>query len=541
MTQMTGGQAIVQSLRRHGVDTIFALPGVQMDNLFDALYDERDTIRIVHTRHEQTTAYMAFGYAEVTGRVGVCVVVPGPGLLNATGALSTAWARNAPVLCIAGQIASDQIDKGIGALHEIPDQLGMIRHVTKWAARIDKPEDAPALVNEAFRQLSTGRIRPVEIEMAPDILGLKADVDLLDPVTANGQPEIDPDALDRAAKLLGQARNPVIVVGGGGRNGGQALRQLAETLQAPVIMTQNGRGALTDRHPLALTMLGGHRVWADADVVLAVGTRFERQMTDWGVDDDLKIVRLDIDEAQINLFGAPDVALVGDAAQGLAELANRVERHNGSRESRTEQLAAIREEIADLLFEKAQPQHSIAEVIRQELPDDGVFVGDITQVGAYADIAFPVYEANTFVGAGFQGTLGYGYATALGAQVGAGDRKVISVNGDGGFLYTQPEMATAVQHNIPLVAIVFNDGAFGNVKAIQRTRYGGREIASTLQNPDFVKLADAFGMAGRRAETPEQLREAIREGFDSNAPMLIDYPTPAMPMVRQLTRGRVRG
>jgi acetolactate synthase I/II/III large subunit len=541
MTQMTGGQAIVQSLRRHGVDTIFALPGVQMDNLFDALYDERDTIRIVHTRHEQSTAYMAFGYAEVTGRVGVCLVVPGPGLLNATGALSTAWARNAPVLCIAGQIASDQIDKGIGALHEIPDQLGMIRHITKWAARIDRPEDAPGVVNEAFRQLRTGRIRPVEIEMSPDIMGLKAEVSLLDPVSLNGAPEIDADAVDRAAKLLGGARYPVIVAGGGARNGGVALQQLAETLQAPVIMTQNGRGALSDRHPLALTMLSGHRIWAQADVVLAVGTRLDRQMTDWGVDDDLKIVRLDIDESQMNLFGSPDVGIVGDARHGLTQLAERVERYNGKREPRAGELDAIREEVTELLFEKAQPQHSIAEVIRQELPDDGIFVGDITQVGAYADIAFPVYEANTFVGAGFQGTLGYGYATALGAQVGQPDRKVISVNGDGGFLYTQPEMATATQHNIPVVAIVFNDGAFGNVKAIQRFRYGGREIASTLENPDFVKLADAFGMAGRRAETPEQLREAIREGFDLNAPMLIDYPTPAMPMVRQLTRGRVRG
>jgi acetolactate synthase I/II/III large subunit len=540
MPEMTGGQALVASLQAHGVDTIFALPGVQLDNLFDALYDAQDDIRIIHVRHEQTTAYMAFGYAEVSGKVGVCLVVPGPGLLNATGALSTAYARNAPVLCIAGQIQSDMIDRGIGLLHEIPDQLGMVRHVTKWAARIDRPEDAPGLVAEAFRQLRTGRVRPVELEMAPDIMGWKADVMLPEPNGVGSKPEIDADALDRAARLLGEAQYPVIVAGGGARWGGEGLRQLADTLQAPVIMTQNGRGALTDKHPLALTTLGGHRVWSKADVVLAVGTRLERQATDWGIEG-LKIVQLNVDAEEVGRLYEPEVAIVGDAVEGLAQLAERVERYAQKRESRAEEVGAVRAEVAELLWERAQPQASIAEVIREELPEDGIFVGDITQMGAYGDIAFPVYSPETYVGAGYQGTLGYGYATALGAQVGQPERKVISVNGDGGFLYTQPELATAKQHNIPVVAVVFNDGAYGNVKAIQRVRYGGREIASTLQNPDFVKLADAFGIEGRRAETPEQLREALKDGFESNAPMLIDYPTPAMPMVRQLTRGKVRG
>jgi acetolactate synthase-1/2/3 large subunit len=540
MPEMTGGQALVASLRAHGVDTIFALPGVQLDNLFDALYDVQDDIRIIHVRHEQTTAYMAFGYAEVTGKVGVCLVVPGPGLLNAAGALSTAYARNAPVLCIAGQIQSDMIDKGIGLLHEIPDQLGMIRHITKWAARIDRPEDAPALVAEAFQHLRSGRVRPVELEMAPDIMGLKADVALPEPNGVGHKPELDPDAIDRAARLLGEAHYPVIVAGGGARWAGEGLRHLADTLQAPVVMTQNGRGALTDKHPLALTTIGGHRIWAKADVVLAVGTRLERQATDWGIDG-LKIVQLNVDADEVGRLYQPEVALVGDAVDGLARLAERVERYASKRESRAEEIAALRSEVAELLWERAQPQASIAEVIRQELPEDGIFVGDITQMGAYADIAFPVYSPETYVGAGYQGTLGYGYATALGAQVGQPERKVISVNGDGGFLYTQPELATATQHGIPVVAVVFNDGAYGNVKAIQRARYGGREIASTLQNPDFVKLADAFGIEGRRAETPEQLRVALRAGFAANDPMLIDYPTAPMPMVRQLTRGKVRG
>lgn len=540
MTQMTGGQAIVRSLKAHGVDAIFALPGVQLDNIFDALYDEQDAIRIYHTRHEQATAYMAFGYAQATGKVGVCLVVPGPGLLNASGALSTAWACNSPVLCLTGQIFDNQLGLKMGALHEIPDQLGMIGHIAKWTASVNTPQDAPAAVAEAFRQLTTGRPRPVVIEMPPGVMGEQGDVTLLD-VSGNGTAtEIDEDALDKAAKILGNAKYPVIYAGGGTTEAGEALRQLAETLQAPVIMTPAGKGVLSDRHPLALSLLGGHKIWDRPDAVLAVGTRFERPLLDWGIDG-LQVVRMDIDAEEFDRVAPPAVGIVADAARGLAALAEKVERYNGKRESRTDEIAAIKEQVSDELFEKGQPQASIAEVIRQELPDDGRFVGDVTQVAAFSDIGFPVYEPRTFITSGFQGTLGYGYATSLGVKAGCPDVPVVSVNGDGGFLYTMPELATAKQHGINVVAVVFNDGAYGNVKAIQRTRYSGREIASTLENPDFVTLAKAFNVAGRRAESPEQLREALREGFSLNEPMLIDYPTAPMPMVRQLSRGKVRG
>ncbi|MGH9174175.1 MAG: thiamine pyrophosphate-dependent enzyme, partial [Vicinamibacterales bacterium] len=248
----------------------------------------------------------------------------------------------------------------------------------------------------------------------------------------------------------------------------------------------------------------------------------------------------DIDGEEFDKVTPPALGIVADAVQGVAALANRVERHNGKRASRTEEITTVKEQVSEELFEKGQPQASIVEVIRQELPDDGRFVGDVTQVAAFADIGFPVYEPRTFITSGFQGTLGYGYATSLGVKAGCPDVPVVSINGDGGFLYTMPELATAKQHSINVVAIVFNDGAYGNVKAIQRTRYGGREIASTLENPDFVTLAKAFNIAGRRAENPEELRDALREGFALNEPMLIDYPTAPMPMVRQLSRGKVR-
>lgn len=539
MPQMTGGEAIVASLIANGVDTVFGLPGVQMDNLFDAFYGAQDKIRVIHTRHEQSTAYMAFGYAQTAGKVGVCVVVPGPGLLNAAGALSTAWACNAPVLVLAGQIWEHQYGKDIGALHEIPNQREMIAHIMKSATYIERTEDAPAAVQEAFRHLLSGRPRPVELEMTPDMMGRVADVTILGPASADTLPALDPDALEEAAKILGQAENPVIMAGGGAMDSGSPLLALAEMLQAPIVLTPSAKGAVSDREPYTLSLLGGHKIWAKADAVLAVGTRFDRALLDWGVDG-MKVVRMDVDPAEFGKVQQPDVALLADATDGLSALVDAVGKHNRSRESRVEEIAAVREAVADELFEKGQVLAEIGTVLREELPDDGVLVGDITQVAVYTDMGFPTYHPRTYVGAGFQGTLGYGYATSLGAQVGAPGRKVISVNGDGGFLYTQPELATAKQHNIPVVAIVFNDGAFGNVKGIQRTRYGGREIASTLENPDFVKLADAFGVAGYRAETPEQLRTVLKEALDLNAPALIDYPTPPMPMIRMLSRGKVR-
>ncbi len=532
---MTGGQALVASLKQYGVDTIFGLPGVQLDNTFDALYEAQDSIRVLHTRHEQATAYMAFGYAASTGKVGTCLVVPGPGLLNATAALSTAYACNAPVLCLSGQIQSDLIEKGIGQLHEIPNQLQMIRSVTKWAARADHPTEVPGLIREAFKQLQTGRIRPVEFEMAPDIMGLKADVELLDPVLSYPDPEPDPDALKKAAELLGKAKNPVIFVGGGALDASEQLLNLAETLQAPVVMTGNGRGAVSDHHYLAQTMVGGQELWADADVVLAVGTRLMQPLTAWGADDSIKIIRMDIDPEEIERVSKPEVGIVANAKTGLGKLANQVAGFNGKRASRKSELTALQEKVADMLFE-VQPQASYAEVLRQELPEDGLLVSEMTQMGYFSGVGFPVYNPRSFITTGYQGTLGFGFATALGVQVAHPDKKVISINGDGGFMFTVQELSTAVRHNIPLVTIVFSDGAYGNVRRIQKESYGGRTIASDLRNPDFQKLADAFGVAPFRAETPDALRCAIKEAYDINGPSLIEVPIGEVPGMNSILR-----
>jgi acetolactate synthase I/II/III large subunit len=540
VAKLTGGQALAQSLRKHGVEVIFGLPGVQLDWAFDALYDLQDEIKVYHTRHEQATSYMADGYARTTGKVGTCLVVPGPGLLNAMAGLSTAYACSSPVLCISGQIQSDLIGVGRGMLHEIPHQLEMMKSVTKWAGRAMKPDEVPGIVHEAFRQLNTGVARPVEIEIPPDVLQAQTEVTLPDPA-GRSMPVPDPDLLEKAAETLGKAERPIIFVGGGILRSGawDELRELAEMLEAPVVMSANGKGALSSRHYLAQNMLTGAELLPKADVILVAGTRFTQPLqSDWGPTDQQVIVQLDINDEEVGRNRKPDIGIVADAKEGLAELTNRTGKHNRARESRKDELTALREKIDDLLWE-VQPQASFAQVIREEMPEDGILVSESTQVGYWSHSGFPVYEPRTFLTSGYQGTLGYGFATALGAQVGNPDKKIVSINGDGGFFYNVQELSTMAKFNINMITIVFNDGAYGNVKRIQQESFNGRTIASDLHNPHIAKMAETYGVQGIRAEGPEGLREAMKEAMKTDLPTLIEVPVGPMPsMWSLLFRGR---
>jgi len=520
---MKGGKALVESVLSYGVDTFFGLPGGQTYEVFDALYAHGDAITLITSRHEQGAAYMAFGYARSTGRVGVYTVVPGPGVLNSTAALSTAYACNTPVLCLAGQIPSDAIDRGIGFLHDIPDQLGILQRLTKWARRIERPQEVPALVGEAFAQLRNGRPRPVALEMALDVMAEETDVSLLDAVEEYDTPEPDPELIASAAKLLGGAKHPLIMIGGGALDAGSEILTLAEMLQAPVVSQRGGRGVVSDRHYLSQTFPAGHRLWAEADVVVAIGTRLKYSRMHWGVDADLKIVHIDIDPDEINRISEPTIGIVADARVALAVLNPAVARCNAQRTSRETELSALKSHFQKE-FERIQPQMSYLNVIREELPDDGIFVDEITQVGFASWYGFPVYAPRKLITSGYAGNLGYGFATALGVKVGNPDTPVISINGDGGFMYTVAELATAVKYNIALVSIVFSDGAFGNVVRAQKERYGGRVIGTELVNPDFTRLAEDFGAAGYRAETPEALRKVLRKAFAQGGPVVIEVP-----------------
>jgi acetolactate synthase-1/2/3 large subunit len=530
MTRMTGGQALVKALRRHGVDTIFALPGVQNDHLFNALHDEGNSVRVVHTRHEQGVAYMAYGYAKSTGRAGVYAVVPGPGLLNTTAALSTAYAGNAPVLCVAGQIRSDLIGRGVGQLHELPDQFAILRGLTKWAGQIDNPAKAEPVVAEAFRQMMSGRQRPAAVEIPTDVLAASAEVDENPKVEPLPLPQApDPGAIEEAARILGRAECPLIMIGGGAMDAGAELLAVSDLLQAPIATGQSGKGAVSDRSPFLVSQPIGHRLWAKADVVLAVGTRLANPQLVWGVDNALRIVRIDADPEEHARIKAPAVGIVADARLALAALAQALPAHNRKRESRLKEVTALKEDFAKTVAEKLAPQKAWLDAIRAELPEDGIFVDELTQVGYCARFAFPVYQPRTYITSGYQGTLGYGFATALGVQVANPGRKVLSISGDGGFMYNVQELATAVLHQIPVVVVVFADGAFGNVRRMQKELYDGRVIASHLRNPDFVALARSFGARGVLARTPEELRREIRAGFEANVPTLIEVPMAEMP------------
>lgn len=523
MERISGGRALTRSLIANGVDTVFALPGVQLDHLFNAFHDEGNALRIVNARHEQGCAYMAFGYAWASGRPGVCAVVPGPGLLNTTAAICSAWAVNAPVLTISGQIPSYAIGRGIGHLHEIPDQLSIMKTLTKWAERIPAPADAPRLVNEAFRHMLSGRPGPVEVEMALDTLAQVGAVEALPAAVADAPPPVDPDAIAKAAKLLGAAERPVIVVGGGAMHAGPELLALAEMLQAPVISHRTGKGIVDGRHWLSHSQVGGYRLWPKADAVLAVGTRFLQKLM-WGTDDKLPVVRIDIDPVEATRNGPPKVGIVADAKQALAALVDAVGKQNRKRESREAELKGVKQETRAFLEDKLGAQVAFADAIRKALPEDGIYVDDLTQVSYVARESLEMYAPRKFVTSGYQGTLGAGYGTALGVKVACPDKAVVSVNGDGGFMYNVQELATAVLYNIPVVGIVFADSAFGNVKRMQQELHGGRVLATDLKNPDFVKMAESFGAMGLRADDPKSLTAAIEKGLAANGPVLIEVP-----------------
>ncbi|MDJ0928100.1 MAG: thiamine pyrophosphate-binding protein [Gammaproteobacteria bacterium] len=526
MPRLTGAEAIVHTVMNHGVDTIFGLPGGQLYYLYDAFYKNRDRLNLITSRHEQGAAYMALGYAHSTGKVGVYDVVPGPGVLNTTAALCTAWGCNAPVLCLTGQVPTVGIGSGAGYLHELPDQLALLRGLTKWAERIERVEDAPGLVAEAFRQLRTGRPRPVEIEMAPDVMEMQADIELPEPVLHYEPAEPDPDAIAAAARELAASKKPLIMIGGGARDAGEELLALAEMVQAPVVSFRHGKGVISDRHYLSQTYPAGHRLWADADVVLAVGTRLKYPQMYWGTEG-LKILRIDIDPEEIERVLTPAVGICADARVSVAALLEELPRHLGTRASRQEELETLKAGM-QAEYERIQPQLSFLKVMREELPDDGYFVDEITQTGFASWYGFPSYLPRHFISSGYQGTLGYGYATALGVKVAHPDKPVLQISGDGGFMYNVQELATAVAENIALVTVIFRDNRFGNVARDLQNHFGDENLGAPLRNPDFVALAESFGALGLRATTPEELRGAIRQGFAAGGPVLIEVPVDTM-------------
>lgn len=540
VVETSTADAVVAALAANGADIVFGLPGLQSDPLFDALYRSTTGIRVIHPRHEQTCGYMALGATISTGRPHVSSVVPGPGVANSSAAMLTAEAMCAPVLTIGSQIPHADIDKGHGHLHEMRDQIGFASHVNKFARQITSPAEGPRAVNDAFAAMRSGKAGPAYIECGFDVWAKRGDVKM-EPVADRIPQEIDLHQVRAAAAIALRSRHPMIVVGGGALDASGEVTRLAELLGAPVLSYRRGRGVIPTDHPLAINMPIGHRMWPKVDVVIGIGTRLFVQEKEWGLDENIRVIRIDTDPAAPGRFKEPAVSMVGDAKSYTAALVAALETDDMEKADWSNDLFEHRAWFEEK-YRRLEPQKSYLEAIRRALPDDGIFVDEVTQMGFASRLAFPVYSPRTFLSAGFQDNLGWGYGTALGAQAANPGRPVLSIAGDGGFLYQVGELATAVHHKLPVVAVVFDNSMFGNVKRIQRDMFGGRHIACDLTSPDFVQLADSFGMAGFLAQSPEELEARIKAAFSSGDPALIHVPCGEVPSIwDMILMPRIRG
>jgi acetolactate synthase-1/2/3 large subunit len=455
---------------------------------------------------------------------------------NALAAVGTAYACSSPVLLLAGQIESKDLGKDGGALHEVNDQLDMVRPVTKWCKRVMEVEDIPGAIHEAMRRMKTGRPRPTEVEVPWDTIRSSGEVEF--PTQEPLPPQkLDQKSVRRAAELLVQARKPLIWAGGGAivSDSSAEMKNLVETLGAPVATTAQGKGVIPEDHPLSLggAYYGfGPVRWAmpGADVVLTAGTRITWQQARpaTALKPPQKLIQLDADPSMIGKNYPAEVALVTDAKAGLKALAEEVRKMkvNQARWAPSE-MERFRENHRHWVKEKAPLQYEIIKAIRKELADDAIFVCGVTNIGYWSNLAYEVRRPRTFITSSYFATLGFSFPTALGAKIAAPDRQVVCVVGDGGFMYACAELATAVRYGINLVTIVFNDQAYGSTKSDQLVNFRGRTVGTELNNPDFAKLAEVFGARGLKA-APEQLGKVLREALDSKRPVVIEVPVPTM-------------
>ncbi len=531
MTTVTGAQALVRQLIAEGVDTIFALPGVQIMAAFDAFHEYRDDIRLVHVRHEQATTYMADGYAKATGKVGVAMAVPGPGAINAGSGLGTAYATSTPVLLISGQIDSQSLGRREGQLHEVEDQLDVFRPLTKWVHRVTRVEDVPGAVHEAFKQLKTGRPRPVELEIPPDTLAATGEAETI-PAEDYPPQAAAADEIAQAADILASAERPAILVGGGARisGAGDEALQLADFLQAPLMGTQDSKGVVPESSPFYVgtnyaSVGPADVVFPGSEVLLAIGTRLLfRELPDGDMP---RIIHIDIDPDEIGRNLPTELGIVADAKTASAQLLDRLRETSQPRPSDADRIAGYRSDFASRMRALVPPQAQIIEDMRAALPDDAIVVSGVTNIGYWSNVFFEVREPQTYITSGYFGTLGYAFPTALGAQVGRPDRKVIALCGDGGFMYSPQELSSAMRHGINAVAVVFNNNAFGASEWDQTHRYGGNFIGTDLHNPDFVQLAQSFGAVGMSTD-PEGFGEMLEVALNADAPVLLEVVVPNM-------------
>ena len=526
MPNLNGGQALIQQLQQEGVRVVFGIPGQGQYEAVDALYDAAG-IRYISVRNEQAASYMADGYARVSGEIAAVLVVQGPGLFNAAAGMATAHAVSSPLLLITGPQHLDRKGGSASGNEASP----FLQALTKWAARATHPAEIPALVHAAIGQLKMGRPRPVGLEIGSAVFAAREEIQQqieegTDLAAAQAMSPLDRKIVAQAIASIGQAKRPVIWAGGGVQRAGagKVVQALAELLGAPVVTSRQGKGVISDRHPLSLgfaeTRYAPLRDWlATRDLILAVGT--STNFAKYGQ----AVIQIDVDPGQISP-GAHVLGIVADAGQALASL------HESLLADLSVQpaTATVYAEVAALnakRFDPAvqlQPQWDLMGAIRRALPDDGIVVQGMNQMGYYSRNYFPVYAERSYLTASSASTLGCAFPLALGAKVAQPERAVVALSGDGGFLYNSQELATAVQYGINAIVIVFNDNAYGNVLRAQEEQFDGRIIGTQLHNPDFIKLAESYGAYAQLATDGTTLETALRTAIAANRPALIEVP-----------------
>jgi acetolactate synthase-1/2/3 large subunit len=528
MDKRTGGEWVVEALRAQGVRHVFGIPGVHNLAIYDALLRQSDIAHVL-ARHEQGAAFMADGYARASGQPGVVVVTTGPGATNVMTPLAEAYSVSVPVVAIMSDIAAPLVGRDLGALHEVVNQIECFRPVTRMAEAITDAADIPTTVAGVFELLRTGRPGPVAISVPYDLLGSTVESVVRAPSGA-GRPPCHVEAIEAAARHLERAVRPLIVAGGGvvTAGAGAALLALARRLGAPVITTVMGRGAVPEDDPCWLGVLPNKRATEaalrEADVVLAVGCRFTARSTQ-GLLLNLRftpgqtLVHLDVDPAVIGRLHPAQVAVVGDARDGLTRLLARLGSGTGASQWDRDRLAERRAATS--------PRYTpaVAEMIaalRAGLPRDGIVVNDQTGINYWMEWRFPVLEPRTFLYPIGTAVLGYGVPAAIGARIARPDRAVMAVVGDGGFMFSVNELATAVKYRLPIAFVVMNDNRYGAIRWLQERMFDGRWGEADLANPDFVALARAFGARGERVERVDALPAALAAAFAADRPTVLE-------------------
>jgi acetolactate synthase-1/2/3 large subunit len=540
--KLTGAEIFIESLKREGVDVLFGIPGGVVLKIFDVLYQQKD-VRVILTRHEQGAAHMAEGYAKATGKAGVALVTSGPGMTNIVTGLADAYMDSVPMVAFTGQVSTSLI--GNDAFQEA-DNIGISRPCTKHNVLVKDVNDLAATIKEAFYVATTGRPGPVLVDIPKDVSTNKAEFKYPDKVYLRGYNptyEGNKHQIKQAVEALLKAKRPVIYVGGGAifSDAARELLELAELTQIPVTMTLMGLGSFPGTHALSMGMLGMHGgYWTNmamhqADLLIAVGARFDDRVTGRLADfsPEARVIHIDIDPTSIKKNVHAHIPIVGDVKAVLRQINHLLRAANGNQKEIKEMRRPWSNQIEEwkrtypLRYHQddkiSKPQYVI-EKLFEMMNNEGIVTTDVGQHQMWAAQYFKGKEPRTFLTSGGLGTMGFGFPAALGAQAAHPDKLVVCVTSEGSFQMNLQELATAAEYKLPVKIILLNNQFHGMVRQWQDLFYEGRYASSYLGNiPDFVKLAEAYGILGLRAEKPADVATALKEGLKHRGPVLMDF------------------